>query len=766
MTVSNCTASTDAIEPTNNDAERCAELLAELWRRCPDLRCSAMFRNKEGSWQPTTTGWMDIQYEAEAALPGKCENYAINVGGAGFLFVDYDGYAGKAAGGVRPEHVLEHLRTLTANATMAHVNESTPGSGKHHAALRLQETPPRERNGSDVDGRATSTATDWGSRLHQKDGLTYECEDGAVLKFDIRSGPFKRDGSYSGAFIRHDARRLEFLLAALDDDGWPMLEHPERLAGLAQAPIGTHHPLMSKVARMVNSLTPPPENKDDPRLVELVDELARHTLENLPPESGERTFDGLVAEITRMLPKSISSNLAYLEGRNAKAPIELVAAKFAQVATSASGARYVCVEELENLERGEIFLREYGAGSVDGMLAELGWTEKQLRAHPAHAVYKGQQPAGDGDPVDDGMLRVPIRLPAGGRAVKPTNDFETHLRDRLFRDYPDEIQNTALDFFADIVQRPTESPPGIGMLLTHEATGTGKSSLGEQIMARILGPLLYMNVGCMEEILGQFAYKLAHKALVSGDDITWSGQRQIADKLKSRVTIRRVSLGRKFHDGYDVLNTIRYMFTTNQGIPAYIELSDRRWFVLRVPPPEHVDWKDKAERAAYWKPIMDHLLEPSTIDGMRLWLLKRKVDIDRLRIAPDTNEKREAQMAMSPALNVLLDAVSSGCLPAPATADGACTSTALAKAIGCAPGRIHSELRKVLPEHLLPEVHEREKALDYKRGWRFAAPVALYKAVSHLVPAGHQITPAEKWRAVTVEDGRSPTARIADDVEF
>lgn len=134
-----------------------------------------------------------------------------------------------------------------------------------------------------------------------------------------------------------------------------------------------------------------------------------------------------------------------------------------------------------------------------------------------------------------------------------------------------------LNFFAHLVQRP-EQRPAHALLITSEAKGIGKSTLGN-----VLGSLVgerNTRVAQTKDLKGQFDGWLMGKMLIQVDEVYEAGNWDLANKLKPLITERRVSVNIKYGPQTETDNFARFILFSNHPAPISIEQGDRRYFVV------------------------------------------------------------------------------------------------------------------------------------------------------------------------------------------
>jgi len=134
---------------------------------------------------------------------------------------------------------------------------------------------------------------------------------------------------------------------------------------------------------------------------------------------------------------------------------------------------------------------------------------------------------------------------------------------------------------ATLIARP-EVRMRYGVLLISETQGVGKTTLGEAILAPLVGP---WNVSCPSEtqvVDSAFNEWVGHKRLTLIQEIYSGHSRTGYDRLKSVVTDKTVDVNRKFLPSYTVECWCHVVACSNSKGALHLDDHDRRWLVPRV----------------------------------------------------------------------------------------------------------------------------------------------------------------------------------------
>lgn len=128
-----------------------------------------------------------------------------------------------------------------------------------------------------------------------------------------------------------------------------------------------------------------------------------------------------------------------------------------------------------------------------------------------------------------------------------------------------------------------------GLLLVSETQGIGKTTLGEQVLAPLVG---HQNVGFPSEndITSEFNEWVAHKRLAIVNEIYSGASWKAYHHLKSIITDHDVTVNQKYMRQYTIDNWCHILACSNSMRALKMENDDRRWFypeVVEVTWPRH-----------------------------------------------------------------------------------------------------------------------------------------------------------------------------------
>lgn len=166
--------------------------------------------------------------------------------------------------------------------------------------------------------------------------------------------------------------------------------------------------------------------------------------------------------------------------------------------------------------------------------------------------------------------------------IKPVAGDPTPWLDYLKYMFPIETERKEVErFCATIIARP-DVKMEYGLLLVSETQGIGKTTLGAQILAPLVG---YHNTGYPSEddiVNSNFNGWLAHKRLIVIGEIYSGHSWKAYNRLKSYITDKEIEVNQKYQTPYLVENWAHIVASSNSRRALKIEQDDRRWFYPEV----------------------------------------------------------------------------------------------------------------------------------------------------------------------------------------
>jgi hypothetical protein len=209
---------------------------------------------------------------------------------------------------------------------------------------------------------------------------------------------------------------------------------------------------------------------------------------------------------------------------------------------------------------------------------------------------------------NNGQRYINTHVPSGFKPeegdVAPFIDFMEHL-------VPDEQdRHDLMKWCATLIARP-DIKMLYGVLMISEIQGIGKGTLGEKILAPLIGEHNVSYPSESEIVESNYNYWAAHKRLAVVHEI-YAGQSSKAyNKLKSVVTDRYITVSKKYQANYDIENWVHIFACSNSMRAIQLSGDDRRWFVPKV--------TELKQPAAYWQRLNDWLKEDGGLNKIKRW---------------------------------------------------------------------------------------------------------------------------------------------------
>ena len=170
---------------------------------------------------------------------------------------------------------------------------------------------------------------------------------------------------------------------------------------------------------------------------------------------------------------------------------------------------------------------------------------------------------------------VPSEIKAEKGETKPWLDFMKHLIT------VEEDRIELMRWCATLIARP-DVKMLYGVLLISAEQGVGKGTLGEKILAPLLGANNVSYPSEQEIVESNFNYWLAHKRLAVVHEIYAGHSSKAYNRLKSVITDRYITVSKKFQANYEVENWMHVYACSNSLRAIQLSGDDRRWFLPKV----------------------------------------------------------------------------------------------------------------------------------------------------------------------------------------
>lgn len=176
---------------------------------------------------------------------------------------------------------------------------------------------------------------------------------------------------------------------------------------------------------------------------------------------------------------------------------------------------------------------------------------------------------------------------------------------------PDDADRLELErWCATLIARP-DIRMHYGVLLISETQGIGKGTLGEKILAPLIGALNVSYPSENEIVDSNFNYWLAHKRLAVVHEIYAGHSSKAYNKLKSTITDKFVTVSRKYMPNYEIENWVHVFACSNSKRAIKLSMNDRRWFVPLL--------AEEKKSAAYWEKLNLWLTDEGGLESIYNW---------------------------------------------------------------------------------------------------------------------------------------------------
>ena len=208
--------------------------------------------------------------------------------------------------------------------------------------------------------------------------------------------------------------------------------------------------------------------------------------------------------------------------------------------------------------------------------------------------------------------------------------FKEHVMQYFCR-YDQECFDYFMNYFARKVQMPGKKNC-IGMVLKSGRQGVGKGLVIDVLIGRaIIGKSSYVSVTNMDGLVGKFNSIIMNKILVLVDEVSMT--KKDAEQVKGMITGETMNFEKKGLDKIVLKNHMDFIFTSNNDFCVYIDIYDRRYFILDVD-------DSNANDQEYYIPFHNYCHDP--IVAFHVYKYLMSIDISNFNPfkIPETDEKQ------------------------------------------------------------------------------------------------------------------------------
>ena len=187
---------------------------------------------------------------------------------------------------------------------------------------------------------------------------------------------------------------------------------------------------------------------------------------------------------------------------------------------------------------------------------------------------------------------------------------------KVVANYNNKVYEYLLNYFAHLVQKPHIKTSVC--LLIQGKQGTGKTTLVENLLKRIMGLKYVYDTDDIDSIVGKFNSAIAGKFMVVLNEATGRDTNQVVDKIKNIITRTSVNIEYKGIDPFPSIDYCNYAFTTNNIKPIAITKDDRRFQILECSDKYKGDVK-------YFTKLFTSINDDKTIYNFYKFLMNRDI---------------------------------------------------------------------------------------------------------------------------------------------
>lgn len=187
---------------------------------------------------------------------------------------------------------------------------------------------------------------------------------------------------------------------------------------------------------------------------------------------------------------------------------------------------------------------------------------------------------------------------------------------KVVANFNDNVYEYLLNYFAWLFQKPHRKTEVC--LLIQGTQGSGKTTLVEDLLKKMMGIKYVFNTCDIDKIVGKFNSSLAGKLMTILNEASGKDTYTVIDKIKDSITRKDVSIEYKGHDAVVVADYCNYCYTTNNIKPLPIGEDDRRFQVIECSDKYKGDTK-------YFDKLYDAIDNDEIVKSLYNFLMKRDI---------------------------------------------------------------------------------------------------------------------------------------------
>lgn len=195
--------------------------------------------------------------------------------------------------------------------------------------------------------------------------------------------------------------------------------------------------------------------------------------------------------------------------------------------------------------------------------------------------------------------------------IEPEKGDPTPWIDFMSKLVPDPYDRTELlRWVCTLVSRP-DIKMLYGVLMISEIQGVGKGTLGEKILAPLVGESNVSYPPENEIVDSAFNYWLAHKRLAVVHEIYAGHSAKAYNRLKSIITDKNITVSKKYQANYEIENWVHVFACSNSRRALKLAEDDRRWFIPKI--------SELKQTSTYWIKLNKWLEHEGGLNIIRWW---------------------------------------------------------------------------------------------------------------------------------------------------
>lgn len=188
-------------------------------------------------------------------------------------------------------------------------------------------------------------------------------------------------------------------------------------------------------------------------------------------------------------------------------------------------------------------------------------------------------------------------------------------------------------YLAHMIQKPTEKPGVMIVLLGGQGTGKG---MFFQLL-RAIWPRTTLQVTDIDQVIGRFNACLERNYVVCMDEALFAGDRKATDRLKSLVTEPHINIEQKYQPARCIDSIHRFFAASNHSHFSQVDSDDRRFIFLKVSNAHQQD-------STYFGRLATAIDDPTAIGAFVNHLENIDLTSFDVRKKPQTKEHQEQKL--------------------------------------------------------------------------------------------------------------------------